>query len=200
LTLPYSKCIDLNEYKDPTTQKEVKVGAVVRIYRAEGYTTDGSSTTSITGAIDPMQASQWQLLSGLGNISGMQDYIYNYATWNTLLQIRNTTSTDLAFRYDRPSNKLYINVSSNSPKDITIEYIPRYDDVAEIVSDYWIDNLLKMSLALTKITVGRIRTRFTHSNALWTQDGQTLLDEGKEEYKALQEYLQANTMLTYGLD
>jgi len=42
-----------------------------------------------------------------------------------------------------------------------------------------------MSLAYAKLTLGRIRTRFTQSNALWTQDGETLLAEGKEELKAL---------------
>ena len=84
------------------------------------------------------------------------------------MQIRNTLSTDLAFRFDRNSNLLYINTSSGTPTYITIEYIPRYDSVEEIESDFWIDVLLKLSLALTKITLGRIRTRYTQSNALWT--------------------------------
>lgn len=51
-------------------------------------------------------------------------------------QIRNTISTDLAFKYDKHTNRLYINVAYNEPKFITIEYIPRYNDVSEIISDY----------------------------------------------------------------
>jgi hypothetical protein len=74
--------------------------------------------------------------------------------------MRNTTSTDLAFRYDKASNKLYINIASNNPITITIEYVPRYDSVEEVVSDYWIDILMKLALAITKITVGRIRSRY----------------------------------------
>ena len=85
-------------------------------------------------------------------------------------------------------------------KGVTIEYVPRYDTVEEIVSDYWIDALIRMAVALTKITVGRVRTRYTQANALWTQDGTQLLQEGLEEYRALQEYLQANTQLVYGID
>ena len=87
-------------------------------------------------------------------------------TWNTLLQLRNTTSTDLAFRYDKASNKLYINIASDIPTTITIEYVPRYDTVEDINSDYWIDALMKLCVALTKVTLGRIRTRYTQSNAL----------------------------------
>ena len=34
---------------------------------------------------------------------------------------------------------------------------------------------------MTKIVLGRIRTRFTQSNPLWTQDGEKLLEEGNSE-------------------
>ena len=95
-----------------------------------------------------------------------------------MLQIRNTTSTDLLFRFDRHTNFLYINCSYNPPKYITIEYVPRYDDVSQIVSDYWIDQLMKMCIAYTKIVVGRVRSRYTQSGALWQQDGETILQEG----------------------
>ena len=47
--------------------------------------------------------------------------------------------------------------------------------------------LTKLSLAIAKVTVGRIRSRYTQSNALWTQDGETLLQEGNEELKELKE-------------
>jgi hypothetical protein len=44
---------------------------------------------------------------------------------------------------------------------ITIEYVCRYDNIEDIKSDYWIDILMRMSVALAKIAVGRIRSRFT---------------------------------------
>ena len=189
LTIPYEKCINLKDHK---------ISSIVRVYRSEGYANVESSSSSAT--IDPMYASQWQLLHGMGNIDRLADYAYNYAAWNTLLQIRNTTSTDLVFRYDKISNLLYINISSNYPDNITIEYVPRFDDVSEITSDYWIDVLMQLTVALTKVTVGRVRSKFTHSNALWTLDGPTLLEEGKAELDALREKLNASTQLCYPID
>ena len=197
ITIPFSKCIDLSSITDGSGNP-VKISSVSRVYRAQGFVSDqGSSNPS--AALDPMYVSQWQLLSGTGNLYNFQNYVYDYSAWNTLLQIRNTTSTDLAFRYDKASNKLYINVASNMPTTITIEYVPRYDSVEEVVSDYWIDILIKLSLAIAKITVGRIRTRYVQSNALWANDV-NILQEGLDEYSQLQQYLQANLQLVYPID
>ena len=198
ITIPFSKCIDLSQIKDED-DKFIKISSVVRIYRALGFTAD-SGESYTTSPVDPMQASQWQLISGTGNMAGFQDYVYNYGAYSSLLQLRNTTSTDLAFRYDKASNKLYINISSNTPAKITVEYIPRYDNVDEITSDYWIDVLTRMCVATAKITVGRIRSRYTQSNAIWNQDGNTILEEGNSELNTLREQLQRDTQLCYGID
>lgn len=191
ITIPYSRCIDMKQYK---------VNAVARVFRSVGYTTDTDTETNQGMVIDPMQASQWQLLSGTGNLYNYQDYAYNYASWNTLLQIRNTTSTDLIFRYDRTDDKLYINVSTNQPDKITIEYVPRLYDVEEIVSDYWIEKLTELCVCMGKQALGRIRTRYVQTGALYTQDGQTMLDEGNSEYNALMEELKKNSQLCYPID
>lgn len=185
ITVPYSKCINLEAYK---------INTISAVYRSEGFASDNKAP------IDPLAASQWQLLSGTGNMYNFSDYVENYAAWNTLLQIRNTSSTDLAFYWDKPNENLYINISTSLPKYITIEYVPQYQNVEEITSDYWTDILLRLSLAYTKINLGRIRSRFTQSNALWTQDGETMLEEGNTELKELQEHLKNNTQLFYTLD
>jgi hypothetical protein len=57
-----------------------------------------------------------------------------------------------------------------------------------------------MAVALGKIALGRIRTRYTQSNALWQQDGQLMLEEGNSEYNDLRERLQASTQLCYPID
>ena len=189
-TIPFSDCIDLSEYN---------VSSVSRVYRSRGFQANDSDENSLTPA-DPMYASQWQLISGTGNMYNFNDYVMNYAAYNTLQQIRNTTSTDLAFRYDKSSNKLYINVATNKPQSITIEYIPVFKDVSEIVSDYWIDIIIRLATALAKVTLGRIRTRYVQSNALWAQDGQTMLDEGTQELTDIRERLQTSTQLVYPID
>ncbi len=189
-TIPYKKCIDLSD---------CGVNSVVRVFRANVYA--GDSSDKLSNQIDPMYASQWQILSGNGGYGyNFSDWVYNYSAWNTMKQLRNTISTDLAFKYDKHQNRLYINVAYNEPEYITVEYVPRYNDVSEIVSDYWIDMLIKLAVALTKVTVGRIRTRFTQSNALWTQDGELILEEGNTELTAIREHLVANSQLVYPID
>lgn len=197
VTIPFKPCIDLSNEED-TNNEKLNVNSVVMIYRTE----DLSGTNGITnGSIsDPMQVAQWQLISGMGNLTNFQDAVYNYSAWTTLEQIRNTISTDLSFRFDKHTNKLYINVSSGTPKSITVEYIPIIQDVEEITSDYWVDMLMRLSIALTKVTIGRIRTRYTQSNALWQQDGDTILSEGREELTNIREMLLANSELCYPID
>lgn len=193
VTIPFSRCIDLSDPKQ-TNDKKIYVSNVFRVYRTEGY---GEASTSLTKAVDPMQAAQWQLISGTGNMRGFQDYMLNYMSYNTILQMRNTTSTDLAYIYDRDSQKLYINVASNAPSNITVEYIPIYQDVSEITSDYWTDVLIRMAVAKTKIVAGRVRSRYTQSNAIWTQDGRDILSEGTSELQELRQTLSSNTALFY---
>lgn len=197
ITIPYSYCIDLSDKKQ-TNGEKINVDTVVMIYRTRDSGTAGNNSTAST--LDPMQVAQWQMISGMGNLSQFQDAVYNYAAWTTLQQIRNTTSTDLAFKFDDVTKKLYINTSEGTPDKITIEYIPVIESVEEIKSTYWEDILIRLSLALTKVTVGRIRTRYTQSNALWEGDGNTILQEGQEELKELRQQLIDNTELYYPCD
>ena len=187
ITIPYKPCIDMKEYK---------ANSVSRVYRTRGYLAQENTGTE---PVDPMLAQQWMLLNGNGGMYGMQDFTYNYAAWNEMLQIRSTTSTDLAFIYDKKGESLYINIANDIPTHITIEYVPRYDSVEEVVSDYWIDVLVKLSIAMTKVIVGRIRTRYTQSNALWANDT-GILEEGINELKELREHLLENTQLVYPVD
>ena len=195
ITIPYKSCIDLSDPKD-TNNEQLNVNSVVMVYRTE----DLSGNNADSGFNDPMQVAQWQIVSGMGNLTNFQDAVWNYGAWSTLNQIKNTVSTDLAFKFDKSTNRLYINVASGIPNTITVEYIPIINDVSEITSEYWIDMLMRLSIALTKVTIGRIRTRYTQANALWTQDGDVILAEGREELTSIREMLLANSELTYPID
>lgn len=190
ITIPYSACIDLSKYN---------VSSVSRVFRSEGYAVADSDTSNDAAYVDPMYLGLWQMVSGYGNIYNLNDWSYNYAAWNTALQIRNTLSTDLIFRFDKSTNNLYINCAFDRPTNITIEYIPIYQNVEEVTSVFWQDILFRMSLALTKIVIGRIRTKYTQSNALWSLDA-NILTEGQEELNALREQLNSSTQLVYGID
>ena len=190
ITVPYKPCIDLKEYK---------VSSVIGVRRSEGYMSSGADGYN-NATMDPLYASQWMLLSGVGNIGHISDYASNLAAWYSMLQIRNTISTDLSHYYNKTENKVYINVSAGIPDSVTILYIPRIDDVSQIESDFWIDILVRMSVALAKVTVGRVRTKFKQSNALWTLDGDQILEEGNTELTALRQALKDSTQLVYGVD
>lgn len=192
VTVPFASCIDLTG----TPLAAENVSAIVKIYRTDGYgSADGKGSF-----VDPMWAQQWLMFSNGGTMYNLSDYILNYASWMTLTQIRNTISTDMAFKEDRHNNKLYINSNMTQPANVTIEYIPKFRTVENIQSDYWIDILIRLSVALTKVTLGRIRTRYTQSNALYSQDGDKMLDEGNTELKELRELLRANSNLVFGID
>ena len=57
-----------------------------------------------------------------------------------------------------------------------------------------------MSLAKTKIILGRIRSHVKQSNALWQLDGDQLLQEGTEEYNTLKQKLDDNLPIYYPVD
>lgn len=187
ITLPYAPCIDLSSYK---------VNAVTKVLRAH----TGTGNADQGSATDPVQVGLWQLTSAGGNIYNFNNYVSRMTSWSAIQQIGNTLSTDLAYYYEDSESKLYINTTLDQGSGVTIEYVPRYEDVSEITSDYWIDILMKLSIALTKTHVGRIRTRYSQSNALWTQDGETLLAEGQQELTTVREHLQKNTQLLYVYD
>lgn len=189
ITVPFSPCIDLKGFNS---------SAVINVFRTQGYT--GDITSGGVMYADPMQAQMWMAFSNGGTMYNLQDYVMNYLSYNTLLQMRNTTSTDLSFREDKSENKLYINTCYDAPDAITIEYIPFSTDVTDVTDPYWTDIIQRLSIAMTKIVLGRIRTKYKQSNALWEMDGDTMLAEGNEELKELRETLRVNDQLSYGID
>ena len=192
ISVPFASCIDLNGdfFKE-------KVSSIVKIYRTEGV---GDANGGLSVANDPIQMAQFAIFSNGGTMYNLNDYIMNYASWMSMYQIKNTMSTDMSFKEDRHNNKLYINSANGAPNMVTIEYIPKLLSVEDIKSDYWVDILIKYCVALTKVVLGRIRTRFGQTNALWTQDGERLLEEGNTDLKELREVLRLNSNMQYLID
>lgn len=188
IQVPFSRCIDLSGFKYKN---------IVAVYRTSAVGDVPSDSSSFT---DPMYAQIWMTFGNGVNMYNLNEYLLNYMSYNTLLQTRNTISTDLAFKEDRDKKKLYINVSTGIPDQIAIEYIPIYEDVSEIQSSYWEDMLLRLSTAYVKVVLGNIRTRFTQVNSLWSQDGDNMRTEGNNELAALRETLRSNASMIYIVD
>lgn len=189
ITVPFAKCIDLTNWK---------YDSIVGVYRTSGYNGDPSTGDSLNN--DPMYMQQWMIFSNGGSMYNLDNYLMNFLSYNTLLQMRNTVSTDLSYKEDRQAKKLYINSAYDVPNMITIEYMPVYDSVEEIDDNYWIDIIKRLSLAQTKIILGRLRTYAKQSNALWELDGSQLLEEGNSELNAIREQLKDNLAFYYPVD
>jgi len=190
IQVPFASCIDLTGFKH---------SSITNVYRTEAIGDQGGGNGGIS-SVDPMYAQVWLAYSNGSSMYNLNNYLLNYMTYNTLLQVRNTTSTDLAFKEDKHDNKLYINVAGGNPKGIVIEYVPIFENVEDIKTDYWIDILQRLALALTKRVLGRVRTYAKQSNALYTIDGDTLLQEGNTELTELREILRTNSTLFYPVD
>ena len=190
MTVPYANCIDISNSK---------VSSVTKVYRVEGYTGDTAAGHQQT-VMDPMYVQTWMAFTNGGTMYNLNDYLLNYAAYNTMLQVRNVTSTDMSFRQDHQAGKLYINSGFDRPVAVTIEYVPMFKSVEDIHSNYWIDIIQRLAIARTKVILGRIRTRYKANSSLWEQDGETMLAEGQEELKDLQEKLRVNSQIIYPID
>lgn len=188
IQVPFSSCIDLKDFKH---------SSITNVYRTKSTGIDFTGTNDPTN--DPMYFQMWASY-GFGGMYNLNQYVLNYAAFNTIEQMRNTQTTDLKFIEDKQGDKLYITVSVDTPQEIVIEYVPKFEDVNEIKSDYWIDILMRLSLAHVKTTLGMIRTRFRQSNLPYNDDGEAMRSEGLEELSALREILRVNSQLIYPVD
>jgi hypothetical protein len=179
-TLQYAPCIDLSECAVQTVQQ---------VFRTDSYNDTGSNEL-----LDAIYLS-FSALKGWST-----DSMSQYRSYLRTQQIKNTLKTDLSFRWDEMEKKLYVSANYPMPNRITIQYIPLFKDVEEINSTYWEDKLRRLALAHCKIVLGRIRGKYTLSNAPYTLDADTLLEEGNNELKDIRDQLQNNNDLVLPID
>lgn len=176
ITIPYSQCIDLLQYKVATPIIVTRTGY--------GYSYD---------TVDAFYLAMNMVASG-GSFFDLSGYL----SWQTLKQIKNTISTDMDFIWTKP--KLYLNATYPYPPQVSILYVPEFTDISEIDDDYWCDILVRLSLALAKETLGRSRGKFVLNNAVYTTDASQLLSEAQAELTEIRQHLQENSDLSLPLD
>ena len=190
ITVPYSPMIDLSGFKH---------AYIVQVYRSQGLYNTSNSGDSVDGPIDPGYIQFFTYASGFGGYN-LNSYLLNLGTYMTYQQIRNTMNSELDFKYDKQGEKLYITSNYGNMEAITIEYVPLFEKVDDITDDYWINIYKKMCVAYIKIAEGRIKTRYVQSNALYSDDGASMLAEGNEELKELRSFLDNNDLLFLPMD
>lgn len=167
-TVPYAPCINLSKYH---------VDSVESVMRGQD--------SILTGM--PFQMPAMDLM----NVTGMFN-IENYANAILIKRNLNILATDMDFVWDKPNQKLYISANPNIPNRVTINFKPEYYSVEDIREDYWETQLRKLSLAMCKIVLGRIRSKYKSSSSKFELDGDTLLSEGNSELQAIRQYLDEN--------
>lgn len=178
LTVDKKPVIDTSEYK---------ISSVQHVYVADSNYGGAATSTGTMGTSDPFYMQMFTFSNG--NISTISNYVNNYANYIYANQALNSLGVkSLDYIFSKQENKLYVNSNLMVGK-ITIEYVPRFEKPEELTDPFWEDALVRMCVATLKQIVGRIRSRFTQSGAIWQQDGGSLLQEGQAEMKELIDYL-----------
>lgn len=178
ITIPYSNVIDVSEYN---------INNVVYIMRGKNVSGPG-------GFQDIMYI--YSRAAAFGTTYTLADYA------RTLLaqQNRNALATDLDFNFDKRNNKLYVYAQQPLPTYITLVYTRDYTDVSEIIEPYWQNLLKRLSLALMKEVLGRIRGKYNLNSATYNLDSDKLLSEAQAELNEIRTYLNNNSDLLLPID
>lgn len=108
-----------------------------------------------------------------------------------MAQVRNTLSTDLQWDFDVDNQVVYVTSREPIPSQVTIRYVPDYQDVSEINNNTWVDYLVRMSEANMKKALGRSRSKYKVEGSNVSLDGEQLLQEANTELEAIRAELEA---------
>ena len=168
VTVPYAQCIDLSKYNIDNVESVMR-----------------GSDSILSGIPYMIPAMQYSTITGM----------YDISTYTNALQVKrnlNTLATDMDFVWDKPNRKLYLTANPNIPSVVTINFKPEYLSVEDIRESHWETQLRKLALGMTKIILGRIRSKYTSNSAKFQLDGNTLLAEGNAEVQAVRQFLDEN--------
>lgn len=181
ITIPYSTTgIDVSKYK---------INSVVQIFRTANPAGNHNLTDVYSlSAMSSSGSSSTNLL--------LSDYTYR----TQMSQLKSTITTDLDFTFDKEDQKLYINTYYPRPQKVTLAYIPEFKDVSEVREQYWVNFILRLALALTKESLGRIRSKYELSSSLYKLDGNQLVAEGIAERDAIRQELNENSDIVFPID
>lgn len=180
-TVPYSTRIDLKAQGIHTK----KVLDVFASYPRIGLTMgsiDSGNVFQVAAAVN--------VYSAIGNTSSIN--IDPIMTEMAMAQVRNTLSTDFQWKYDKHNQIIYVAHRDPKPVACTIQYVPDYQDVSEIVGETWIDYLIRLSTANMKLALGRTRSKYKIEGSNVSLDGERLVEEANQELTEIRQELREN--------
>jgi len=180
-TVPYSTRIDLVR-QNIHTKKVLYVQASQPRIGLTMSSIDSGNVFQVAAAVNTYSA--------IGNTSSLN--IDPIMTEMAMAQVRNTLGTDFQWRFDTVNQVIYCAHRDPRPATVTIRYVPDLQDVSEIVSDTWIDYLVRMSVANMKLAQGHSRSKYTVEGSNVSLNGEALLSEANAELEAIRSELQAH--------
>lgn len=179
-TVPYSPRLDLNKLG-------IKTVDVLNVFSAKPRI--GLTMGSIESGNVFQVAAAVNTFSGIGQTSSLN--IDPIMTEMSMAQVRNTLSTDFQWKYDIDNQVIYCAHRDPRPTQVTIRYVPDYQDVSEIKSHKWVDYLLRLAEAHMKKALGRARSKYKIEGSNVSLDGEALLAEANAELEAIRSELDA---------
>lgn len=179
-TVPYQPRIHL---------PSVCINTVKVLYVFAAYPRIGLTMSSIDSGNVFQIAAAANVYSAIGQTSSLN--IDPIMTEMAMAQVRNTISTDFQWKYDIDNQVVYCAHRDPMPTQVTIRYVPDYQDVSEIKSQTWIDYLIRLSEAYMKKALGRSRSKYKIEGSNVSLDGEILLQEANTEIDKIREELEA---------
>lgn len=181
MTLPWNS----NNGGNKLNLKDKKVYSIINVMRPDSYNSLSVNSLDVFGLA--------QSYSAVTNLDAYMNRMLR-------LQQMNTISTDLDFVWDAHTKDLYVTMNPPYTNQITIAYVPDYQSVEEITEVYWVDIIMKLATAYAKQVLGRVRSKYTLNSSQYNLDGETLLNEAKEEINEVITYLRSNVDLAFPID
>lgn len=179
-TVPFSTRLDL-------VKLGIKTKRVLRVFASRPRI--GLTMGSIESGNVFQVAAAVNTYSQIGQTSSLN--IDPIMTEMAMAQVRNVVSTDFQWTHDTNNQVVYVTHRDPRPATVTVRYVPDYQDVSEIVSNTWIDYLVRMSEANMKKALGRSRSKYTVEGSNVSLDGEALLAEANAELEAIRSELEA---------
>lgn len=178
-TVPFSTRLDLKKL-GIHTKKVLYVQAAQPRIGLTMSTIDSGNVFQVAAAVNTYSA--------IGQTSSIN--IDPIVTEMAMAQVRNTLGTDFQWRHDTLNDVIYVAHRDPRPAQVTVRYVPDYQDVSEIQSDAWIDYLVRMSEANMKKSLGRSRSKYRIEGSNVTLDGEALLTEANAELETIRQELE----------
>ena len=176
-TVPYQDAIDISK---------LKIANIINIMRAE------APIGALSGvSLDPFALSGTVAVNPGKSSPGIHNILQTQMQYAARMMAQQTVQEELSYITDLYSQKLYVTYAGMRPNQITIIYKPIVEKVEDLPSDHWTNYLIRLATAHGRIIIGQLRVKYSVPNSPMSVNGESMLDQGKEELQEIREELKS---------